>query len=119
MACGIRSERMKLTSMKKTFALACLAIFIPFAFAYADQGGFTNSGGSLSGGTSVANPPGTLTIAGGALAFRSTDGTTAIDAGFSSSSTVERCSGGGRGGHVSCIAAFKGNLSGTLTGNGE
>ena len=104
--------------MKKTFALACFAIFIPFALAYADQGGFTNSGGSLSGGSSVANPPGTLTIAGGALAFRSTDGTTAIDAGFSSSSTVERCSGGGRGGHVTCAFTFKGSFSGTLTVNG-
>src|SRR6266403_529737 len=112
-----RTERMR-CSMKKTFALACFAIFIPFALAYADQGGFTNSGGSLSGGSSVANPPGTLTIAGGALAFRSTDGTTAIDAGFSSSSTVERCSGGGRGGHVTCAFTFKGSFSGTLTVNG-
>src|SRR5467141_3732454 len=104
--------------MKKTFALACLAIFIPFASAYADQGGFTNSGGSLSGGSSVANPPGTLTIAGGTLTFRSADGTTAIDSSFSSSSTVESCAGGGRGGHVSCGFTFKGSFSGTLTVNG-
>jgi hypothetical protein len=92
--------------------------FIPFAFAYADQGGFTNSGGSLSGGSSVANPPGTLTIAGGALAFLSTDGMTAIAATFSSSSTVESCAGGGRGGHVTCAFTFKGAFSGTLTVNG-
>jgi len=104
--------------MKKTFALACLAIFIPFASAYADQGGFANSGGSLSGGSSVANPPGTLTIAGGTLTFRSTDGMTAIDASFSSSSTVERCSGGGRGGHVTCGFTFTGTFSGTLAANG-
>ena len=104
--------------MKRALALACVAIFLPFAFAYADQGGFTNSGGSLSGGTSVANPPGTLTIAGGTLTFLSTDGTTAIDAGFSSSSTVERCSGGGRGGHVTCGFTFTGTFSGTLTVNG-
>ena len=104
--------------MKKTFALACLAIFIPFASAYADQGGFANSGGSLSGGSSVANPPGTLTIAGGTLTFRSTDGMTVIDASFSSSSTVERCSGGGRGGHVTCGFTFTGTFSGTLTANG-
>src|SRR6267143_1537060 len=104
--------------MKRTLALACLAIFIPFASAYADQGGFANSGGSLSGGSSVANPPGTLTIAGGTLTFRSTDGMTAIDAGFSSSSTVERCSGGGRGGHVTCGFTFRGSFSGTLTANG-
>jgi len=105
-------------SMKKTFALACFAVFIPFAFAYADQGGFTNSGGSLSGGSSVANPPGTLTIGGGTLTFLSTDGMTAIDASFSSSSTVESCSGGGRGGHVTCAFTFKGTFSGTLTVNG-
>src|SRR6267143_1364581 len=105
--------------MKKTLALACLAIFIPFASAYADQGGFANSGGSLSGGSSVANPPGTLTIAGGTtLTFRSTDGMTVIDASFSSSSTVERCSGGGRGGHVTCGFTFTGTFSGTLTANG-
>src|SRR3981081_2584211 len=112
-----RTERMR-CPMKKTFALACFAIFIPFALAYADQSGFTNSGGSLSGGSRVANPPGTLTIGGGALAFRSTDGTTVIDASFSSSSTVERCSGGGRGGHVTCAFTFKGSFSGTLTVNG-
>src|SRR2546428_3282030 len=104
--------------MKKTFALACFAVFIPFAFAYADQGGFTNSGGSLSGGSSVANPPGTLTIAGGTLTFLSTDGTTAIDAGFSSSSTVERCSGGGRGGYGTRAFSFKGGFIGTVLGNG-
>src|SRR3989441_9698981 len=80
-------------SMKKTFTFACLAMFIPFASAYADQGGFTNAGGSLSGGTSVANPPGTLTIAGGTLTFLSTDGTTAIAATFSESSTVKEVLG--------------------------
>ena len=102
--------------MRKTFAFACFAIFIPFA--YADQGGFTNSGGTLSGGTSVANPPGTLTIAGGTLTFLSTDGSTAINATFSSSSTVESCSGGGRGGHVTCSFTFRGTFSGILTVNG-
>ena len=104
--------------MKKTFAFACLAIFIPFALAYADQGGFTNSGGTLSGGSSVANPPGTLTIAGGNLTFLSTDGSTAINATFSNSSTVESCSGGGKGGHVTCSFTFTGTFSGTLTVNG-
>jgi hypothetical protein len=93
--------------LKKTFALACFAIFIPFAFAYADQGGFTNSRGTLTGGTSVANPPGTLTIVRGTLTFLSTDGTTAIDAALSNSSTVESCSGGGRGGHVTCGFTFR------------
>ena len=68
--------------MKKTSAFACLAILLSFASAYADQGGFTNSGGTLSGGTSVTNPPGTLTIAGDTLTFQSTDGATAITATF-------------------------------------
>jgi sugar lactone lactonase YvrE len=104
--------------MKKTFSFACFAIFIPFAFAYADQAGFTNSGGSLSGGSSVANPPGTLTIAGGTLTFLSNDGMTAIDASFSNSSTVESCAGGGRGGHVTCAFTFRGTFSGTLAVNG-
>src|SRR3989454_665334 len=104
--------------MKKSFTFACLAVFIPFASAYADQGGFTNSGGSLSAGSSVANPPGTLTIAGGTLTFQSIDGTTAIAAPFSESSTVKRCSGGGRGRPVTCSSTFTGTFSGTLTVNG-
>src|SRR5256885_261251 len=105
-------------SMKKSFTFACLAVFIPFASAYADQGGFTNSGGSLSAGSSVANPQGTLTIAGGTLTFQSTDGTTAMAAAFSESSTVKRCSGGGRGRPVTCSSTFTGTFSGTLTVNG-
>src|SRR2546427_509626 len=104
--------------MKESFTFACLAVLIPFASAYADQGGFTNSGGSLSAGSSVANPPGTLTIAGGTLTFQSTDGTTAIAATFSESSTVKRCSGGGRGRPVTCSSTFTGTFSGTLTVNG-
>src|SRR5437016_8099875 len=104
--------------MKKSFTFACLAVFIPFASAYADQGGFTNSGGSLSAGSSVANPPGTLTIAGGTLTFQSTDGTTAMAATFSENSTVKRCSGGGRGRPVTCSSTFTGTFSGTLTVNG-
>src|SRR5437879_2416848 len=104
--------------MKKIFAFACCVMFIPFVSAHADQGGFMNSGGSLSAGSSVANPPGTLTIAGSALRFLSTDGTTAINATFSKSSTVKSCWGGGRGGHVTCSFTFTGTFSGTLTVNG-
>src|SRR2546421_9525603 len=106
--------------MKTAFALACLAMFIPFVFASAsaDQGGFTNSGGTLAGGTDVASPPGTLTIAGGTLTFLSTDGSTAINATLSNSSAVESCSGGGRGGRVTCSFTFTGTFSGTLTVNG-
>ncbi|HTT41381.1 MAG TPA: choice-of-anchor D domain-containing protein [Burkholderiales bacterium] len=102
--------------MKQTFAVACFAVLIPIA--HADQGGFANAGGTLSGGTSVANPPGTLTIGGGALTFLSSNGSIAINATFASSSTVESCAGGGRGGHVTCSFTFRGTFSGTLTLNG-
>jgi hypothetical protein len=49
--------------------------------AHADSGGFFNSGGSL-GSTTVANPPGTLSISGSALTFTSNDGSMAIHATF-------------------------------------
>src|SRR5437660_11446110 len=104
--------------MKKIFAFACCITFIPFVSAHADQGGFTNSGGSLSAGSSVANPPGTLTIAGSALRFLSTDGTTAINATFSKSATVKSCWGGGRGGHVTCSFTLPGTFSGRRTVTG-
>ena len=45
--------------------VVCFAVMMPLA--YADQGGFLNSGGSLGGGSPVANPPGTLTISGNNL----------------------------------------------------
>jgi len=104
--------------MKKIFSLACFAILTPFTFAYADAGGFSNSGGTLPGGSSVGNPQGSLTIAAGTLAFLSTDGSTSINATFSNGSTVESCSGGGKGGHVTCSFTFKGTFNGTLTVNG-
>jgi sugar lactone lactonase YvrE len=104
--------------MRKLLALTWLVVCVPFASAYADQGGFSNSGGSLSGGSAVSSPPGTLTIASGALTFLSTDGTTAVNATFSQSSTVESCSGGGRGGHITCSFTFTGTFGGTLTVNG-
>ena len=102
--------------MNKKLALALFALLMPLA--YADQGGLTNSGGSLAGGTSVANPAGTLTIAGNTLTFVTTDGSTAINATFATSSTVESCSGGGKGGHITCYFTFTGSFSGTLTVNG-
>ena len=89
------------------------------SLACADQGGFLNSGGSLGGGSLVANPPGTLTVSGNTLSFLTTDGSTAINATFTTSSTVESCSGGGKGGHVSCSFTFTGTFSGTLTVNGS
>jgi hypothetical protein len=86
--------------------------------AYGDQGGFLNSGGSL-GGSPVANPPGTLSISGNNLTFVASDNSKVVNATFSTSSTVESCSGGGKGGHVSCSFTFTGAFSGTLTANGS
>jgi hypothetical protein len=87
--------------------------------AYADQGGLFNSGGSLGGGSPVANPQGTLVISGNTLTFFTTSGSTVINATLSTSSTVENCAGGGKGGHVTCSFTFKGTFSGTLTANGN
>ncbi len=101
---------------RKTIALACLATLI--STSYADQGGFTNSGGTLAGGTTVANPPGTLTIKSGTLTFLASDSSIAINATFTTSSTVTSCSGGGRGGRVTCSSTFRGTFSGTLTAGG-
>jgi sugar lactone lactonase YvrE len=102
--------------MNKTLIIACFALILPLA--HADQGGFVNAGGSLGGGSPVANPPGTLAISGNTLTFLTTDGSTVVNATFTTSSTVENCSGGGRGGHVSCSFTFTGTFSGTLTANG-
>src|SRR6266403_1332297 len=119
--------------MKKTLVL----IFVAFltSMAYADQGGFSNSGGStqVSSGvminSNVATPPGTLTIncpstapgrcAGGSFTFVSTDATMTLRASFTSATVTESCAGGGRGGHVTCGYSFTGSISGTLTVNGS
>src|SRR6516164_7855361 len=101
--------------MKITVLLACFAVLLPLL--HADSGGFTNSGGSLAS-TPVANPPGTLSIAVHNLTFVSNDGSTVINATFLTNSTVESCSGGGKGGHVTCTFTFTGTFRGTLTVNG-
>jgi streptogramin lyase len=101
--------------MNQTLRFACFALFLPVL--YADSGGFTNSGGSLAS-TPVANPPGTLSIAVPNLTFVSNDGTTVISATFLTNSTSESCSGGGKGGHITCTFTFTGTFSGTLTVNG-
>ncbi len=74
-----------------------------FRPAYADQGGFTNSGTSTT-------PPGTLTIGTNTLAWVSADGTTVLNATLTTSSNTENCSGGGKGGHVTCAYTFIGCL---------
>ena len=102
--------------------------------AHADQGSFTNSGGSGSGGAGisvtspVASPAGSLsmncpgigptTCSGGSLTYSSNDGITLINAAFTSGSFAEGCAGGGKGGHVTCGYSFAGYFSGTLTVNG-
>jgi len=105
---------------KNTLAVVCFAIAfaVEMPLAYADQNGFLNSGGSLAGGSPVANPPGTLTISGSTLRFLTTDGSTVVNATFSTSSTVENCAGGGKGGHITCSFTFQGAFSGTLSVNG-
>jgi streptogramin lyase len=118
--------------MKKMLVLALLAFLTPMA--YADQGGFSNSGGStaVSSGviinSNVATPAGTLSIhcpattvgqcAGGSFNYVSNDGTTTLSASFTSGSFRESCSGGGRGSHYSCAYSFTGHISGTLSANG-
>src|SRR5258708_540494 len=118
--------------MNKTLVLAVLAFLTPMA--YADQGGFSNSGGStqVSSGviinSTVATPSGTLTIncpttaparcAGGSFNYVSNDGTMTLSASFTSATFAESCAGGGRGGHVTCGYSFTGYISGTWSVNG-
>jgi sugar lactone lactonase YvrE len=118
--------------MNKTLVLTLLIFFTPVA--YADQGGFSNSGGSTSVGSSViinssvATPAGTLAIhcpttstghcAGGSLNYVSNDGTMRLSASFTNAKFAESCSGGGRGGHVTCGYSFTGYISGTWSVNG-
>jgi hypothetical protein len=90
---------------------ATLAVYPQVVYPpYLDQGGFTNIG------STVTNPPGTLSISGSTLTFLSTDGSMAINATFTSSSLVESCTGSGS--NVTCVYTFQGSFSGTLTLNG-
>src|SRR5438309_3340679 len=118
--------------MFKTFVLVLLVSLTPLA--YADQAGFSNSGGStqVSSGivihSTVAAPAGTLTIncpatgpghcAGGSFTFLSNDGTSSLNASFTSATFTESCSGGGRGGRVTCAYSLTGFISGTWSMNG-
>src|SRR6266403_1630295 len=119
--------------MNKTLVVLALLIFLT-PMAYADQGGFFNSGGStqVSSGvvinSTVATPPGTLTIncptttpghcADGSFNYVSNDGTTTLSGSFTSATFAESCSGGGRGGHVTCGYTFTGYISGAGRMNG-
>src|SRR6266446_209957 len=118
--------------MNKTLVLALLAFLTPMA--YADQGGFSNSGGStqVNSGviiySNVATPSGTLTIncpatapgrcAGGSFTYLSNDGTMTLSASFTSAAFTESCSGGGRFSRYTCAYSFTGYMSGTWTVSG-
>src|ERR1700751_2618532 len=93
------------TSGPLTHTLAVtLAVYPQVVYPpYLDQGGFTNTG------STVSNPPGTLSISGSTLTFLSTDSSMAINATFASSSLVETCAGSGT--HVTCVYTFQGSFS--------
>ena len=97
-------------------------LLLATSMAFADQGVLANLGGTTSGAyfinSTVANPPGTLNITATTLNFLSTDGSLAINATFSSVSSLESCAGGGRGGRISCGFSLSGAFKGTLTVNG-
>src|SRR5690242_590573 len=123
-----------MTHMNKGLFFSLLLTTIPGL--YADQGSFTNSGGSASGtsgitisGSTVTTPAGTLsmtspstgpaTCSGGSLPFTATDGSgTTISAVFTSGSYAESCSGGGKGVTIKCYFSLTGHFSGTWTVNG-
>ena len=120
--------------MNKTLLLTLVLTVLPIASA--DQGSLTNSGGSGSGssgiaigGSAVSSPAGTLSLscpptsakacAGGSFTFGSNDGTSAINAVFTSGSYSESCSGGGKSHKpITCYFSFTGSISGTWTVNG-
>src|SRR5258706_4434560 len=98
--------------MNKTLVVLALLVFLT-PMAYADQGGFFNSGGStqVSSGviinSTVATPPGTLTIncpttapghcAGGSFKYCSNYGTTTLSRSFTNATFPEKCPGAGKG----------------------
>ncbi len=100
------------TSPSLTHSLpATLGVYAPVPYPpNLDQGGFTNTG------SSVTNPPGTLSISASTLTFQSTDYSMAINATITSSSLVESCAGSGT--NVKCVYTFQGSFRGTLTLNG-
>ncbi len=80
------------------FALTCLVVLVSSTDTFADSGGFANSGGSLSGGRASQAPWDVDDSRRRTVLFCRPTGMTAIAATFSTSSTVESCAGGGKGG---------------------
>ncbi len=119
--------------MNKTGWALFASLMVCSSLASADQASVTNYGGSSSGGagiaitSSVAAPPGTLTIncpevsagscSGGNITFFSSDSTSVVNGIFTSGAFAEGCSGGGKGGHVTCGYSFTGYFTGTWTLN--
>ncbi len=103
--------------------------------ARGDQGAFRNSGGTtdVASGVSITSPVSTPTgllaitcpstssgaCSGGSANFQSADGSTVLTATFSNGSLVKSCSGGGRGGNVTCSWSFTGYFDGTLLAGGN
>jgi hypothetical protein len=86
-----------------TFALALFALLT--SEVYADQGSFTNSGGTTSAGAGVTITSSPTTPS-GTLSFNCPKTSVAI------------CSGRGKSGHVTCSWGFTGYYGGTWTLNG-
>jgi len=115
------------------FSIVCPIVSVLTPLAYADQGSFTNSGGSTSASSGVVvnnsttTPAGTLNLncsptttdacAGGSFSYLSQDGTISINAVFTSGTYAETCSGGS--GRVTCTYSFDGYISGTWTASGQ
>lgn len=122
----------------------CVAVCLGMGVAFATQANYNSSGGAVTldsnfsvTGSPIASPPGTLSFscpvtalppgtyqqewicAGGTFTIQSSDGTTSINGTFTSGTLYLTASGGGRGGNVKYYYSFGGNLSGTLTMNGQ
>jgi sugar lactone lactonase YvrE len=128
-------RQIRMTHVHKTFLLLLGLLLTIAPLTHADQGSFTNSGGSASGGSgitisgsTVSSPAGTVSMtcpetspancAGGSFTFSSTDGTSSINGVFTSGTYAESCYGGGRGGTIKCYYSLTGNIKGTWTVNG-
>jgi len=122
-----------------------VALLLLSLTAWADEASYSISGGGFGAsssdltvsGTAIASPPGTLSMdclvtgvftgtyaitydcSGGTLSLQSSDGLTSFSGAVTSGVATYTCSGGGKGGNVSCAYAFSGTLAGTLTLSGR